>query len=308
MTTTRPFHFVLIAIFLLLSLTGCELVDWKARQDHDTLTDAGFEEHYLTLQEGGRIKYWVGGKGKPLLLLHGFGGTAISTWKREMLALNQDYQVIAPDLAWFGDSFSEGTPNLTTQTNAVWQILDAMKIEKVAVAGISYGGFITYNMMLNPERIDKSIIIASPGPLFSDADLQALCLRAGVEHPEQLFVPQNGNEVRRLFDHVFFEPKSMPDFVATDIYNSYFSPYRQEKADLIRSLVHDRTRIANLPTDNLPPSLLIWGDSDQIFPLRNGIALSHYLSTTLVVLPDTGHGVTNEQPQTVVRLLKSFLG
>ncbi|MCW8329315.1 alpha/beta hydrolase [Photobacterium sp. SDRW27] len=297
----------LILILVFITLTGCELVGWKAEQDKNSLEEAGYTEHFLTLADGGQMKFWVGGNGKPLLLLHGFGGTAISTWKKEMLELNQDYMVIAPDLAWFGDSYSNGSPNLNTQTDAVWQILDSLQVEKVNVAGISYGGFVTYNMMTTPERIEKSVIIASPGPLFSDGDLADLCVRAGVDKPEDLFVPQNSKEVRRLFDHVFYDKKRMPDFVADQIYQGYFAPWKSEKAALIQSLIYDRQRINQYPVADLPPSMLIWGDSDQIFPLKNGIELSEHINSAIVVIPKTGHGVTNEQPELVTKLLKSFL-
>lgn len=297
-----------IAIFLtLFTLSGCELVQWKKQHDHDQLYAQGYQEHLLNLEEGGQLKYWIGGTGKPLLLIHGFGGNAVSTWKEEMLELSKHYQVIAPDLAWFGESYSMGTPNLTTQTETIWQLLDALKIDKINVAGISYGGFITYNMMMQADRVEKSVIIASPGPLFSDADLEELCRRAGVEKPEQLFVPTNRDEVRRLFDNVFYEPKKMPDFVAEQIYSSYFSPYKKEKKVLIQSLVEDRNRISLADTATFPPSMLIWGDSDQIFPLKNGLALSQHLNSAIVVLPETAHGVTNEQPNTVTKLLKIFI-
>lgn len=297
----------LVLFILLFTLSGCEIVGWKAEQDKYTLEEAGYSEHYLTLTDGGVMKFWVGGTGKPLLLLHGFGGTAISTWKKEMLDLNKEYMVIAPDLAWFGDSYSNSAPNLATQTDAVWQILDSLQLEKVNVAGISYGGFVTYNMMMTPERIEKSVIIASPGPLFDDDDLAELCMRAGVDKPEDLFVPQNSSEVRRLFDHVFYEKKRMPDFVADQIYQGYFAPWRKEKKLLIQSLVSDRERIAQYPVADLPPSMLIWGDNDQIFPLNNGIELSEHMNSSIVVIPETGHGVTNEQPKLVTKLLKSFL-
>jgi len=309
MTNTPIFKLYrqLMLVLIFVSLTGCELVGWKAEQDKNTLEDAGYTEHFLTLADGGEMKFWVGGTGKPLILLHGFGGTAISTWKKEMLDLNQEYMVIAPDLAWFGDSYSNSAPNLSTQTDAVWQILDSLRIDKVNVAGISYGGFVAYNMMTTPKRIEKAVIIASPGPLFSDNDLIELCNRANVDKPEDLFVPQDSDEVRRLFDHVFYNKKHMPDFVAEQIYQGYFSPWKNKKVALIQSLVSDRERINQYPVKELPPSMLIWGDSDQIFPLKNGIELSEHINSSIVVIPETGHGVTNEKPELVTKLLISFL-
>ncbi|PSV99558.1 alpha/beta fold hydrolase [Photobacterium lipolyticum] len=307
MPTPKIYRHIIMLLVMIFALSGCELVNWKAQQDKDELVDVGYSERFLPLKEGGTLKYWVGGKGEPLLLLHGFGGTAISTWKKEMLALNQNYMVIAPDLAWFGDSYSNGQPNLTTQTEAIWQLVDHLNIDKVNVAGISYGGFVTYNMMTTPERISKSIIIASPGPLFSDRDLTVLCQRADVDEPEDLFVPKNSDQVRRLFDHVFYEKKHMPDFIADQIYQNYFAPWQTEKEALIKTLSNERERIAQHSPSQLPPSMIIWGDSDQIFPLKNGIKLSQYLEVPVVVIPQTGHGVTNEQPTVVVDLIRAFI-
>ncbi|MGC3836350.1 alpha/beta fold hydrolase [Moritella viscosa] len=102
----------------------------------------------MSLEEGGSLSYWRGGEGQPLLLLHGFGGNAITTWNKEMLALSKDYDVIAPDLAWFGDSFSAGKANLTTETQAIWQLVNQLQLDNINIASISYGGFITFNNVL----------------------------------------------------------------------------------------------------------------------------------------------------------------
>ncbi|MFT5879041.1 MAG: pimeloyl-ACP methyl ester carboxylesterase [Moritella sp.] len=293
--------------FCVFLLTGCELVRWKIDNDEGSLKDAGFAQHGLSLNEGGTINYWRGGQGEPLLLIHGFGGSAISTWKAEMLALSKDYQIIAPDLAWFGDSFSAGEANLTTETDAIWQLLDHLQISRTNVAGISYGGFITFNMMNKPERINKAVIIASPGPYFSDQDLAELNQRFAVDAAEDFFVPKNQQELRRLFDGIFVEPKMMPDFIADQIYQTYFATWHKQKIAMIQSLPADRDILLQQSTKDLPPTMLIWGEQDRIFPLANGIELSKKMSAPIVVLPNTAHGVTNEKPEAVVNLIKTFI-
>ncbi|WP_235865764.1 alpha/beta fold hydrolase [Photobacterium piscicola] len=287
--------------------TGCEVVRWKTEHDQSSLEKEGFSKHQITLKEGGKLTYWEGGQGQPLLLLHGFGGTAAATWKAEMLQLSKKYHIIAPDLLWFGESYSDNAAQLSTQTNAIWQLVDTLQLKKVDVAGISYGGFITYDMMLTPERINKAVIIASPGPLFSDDDLDDLVKRAGINSPEELFVPNSGDDVKRLYDNVFIEKKRIPDFIANQIYLDYFSQWKPQRTQLIKTLPNDRDRIQQYDPKKLPQALIIWGQNDQIFPLNSGIKLSKYIQAPIIVLPKTAHGITNEQPQITADLIDNFL-
>ena len=289
-------------------LTGCSIVRWKIDSDEDSLKSVGFEQHLMSLEEGGSLSYWRGGEGQPLLLLHGFGGNAVTTWKKEMLALSKNYDVIAPDLAWFGDSFSTGEANLATGTQAIWQLINQLQLDNVNIASISYGGFITFNMLNNTQdsRINKAIIIASPGPYFSDDDLAALNKRFAVDKPEDFFIPKNSDELRRLFGGIFVEPKMMPDFIADQIYQTYFATWHKQKIAMIQSLPADRDTLLEAPVSSTP-TLLIWGEKDRIFPVEHGIYLSKKIQAPLIVIPNTGHGVTNEQPDLVVRLIKTFI-
>ena len=168
-------------LLLTLLISGCSAVDIVDSKERAALQSVGFEQHQLMLKEGGELNYWQAGQGKPLLLIHGFGGSAVSSWQQVMLELSQDYQVIAPDLAWFGDSVSQGDPSLATQTQAVMQLIDKLELEKVNLVGISYGGFVTFDLMINEPKVDKAILLASPGVLFSDAELALMNQRFGVD-------------------------------------------------------------------------------------------------------------------------------
>ncbi|RDL28344.1 alpha/beta hydrolase [Photobacterium damselae] len=265
---------VILCGSLLTSLSGCEIVKWKGQYDTHSLKKQGFSEHSLLLKEGGTLNYWQGGQGEPLLLLHGFGGSASATWLATMQELSKHYYVIAPDLLWFGKSHSLGRSNLTTQTEAIWQLLDHLKVQRVNVAGISYGGFVTYSLMANPE---------------------------------ELFVPQDKSGIKKLYDQVFIKSPYIPDFIAEQIYDGYFKDWQPERESLLNTLTADRERLGKISTDTLPKTLLIWGEKDQIFPLENGIALSHYLQAPIVVFPETAHGITNEKPELTAKTIESFL-
>lgn len=60
--------------------------------------------HQLTLSDGATIAYLDEGDGPPLLLMHGFTGTARSHLGGLIDALKIDHRVIAPDLRGYGAS------------------------------------------------------------------------------------------------------------------------------------------------------------------------------------------------------------
>jgi valacyclovir hydrolase len=60
--------------------------------------------HRLTLGDGATLAYHDEGAGPPLLLMHGFTGTAHSHLGHLMAELSRDHRVIAPDLRGYGAS------------------------------------------------------------------------------------------------------------------------------------------------------------------------------------------------------------
>lgn len=295
-------------LLLTLLIGGCSAVDIVDSRETAALQKVGFEQSSMSLAEGGQLSYWQAGEGKPLLLIHGFGGSAVSSWQQVMLELSQDYRVIAPDLAWFGESVSAGTPSLATQTQAIMQLIGQLQLDSVNVVGISYGGFVTFDLMINEPKVDKAVLLASPGVLFSDNELALMNQRFGVDTPTQIFVPETPKQMRRLLDATFINFPWYPSFIDADIYDKYFAGHLAEKRLLIDSLPADRDRIAaDLLPETLPPSMLIWGENDKVFPLYSGIDLADYLKAPIVVIPDGAHGISNDYPEIVSDSIKAFV-
>src|SRR5260221_9083491 len=90
-----------------------------------------------------RIVYSEGGKGEPVVLVHGFSASADS-WNRFAGRLTRSYQVVAPDLPGWGASTrveneSYGYPK---QVERLRQFLSQSGLRRVHLVGHSMGGFI----------------------------------------------------------------------------------------------------------------------------------------------------------------------
>ena len=234
---------------------------------------------------------------RPLLVIHGFGGDALTNWAGQLSALAPERPLLLPDLLWFGRSSGQLTPSLQAQVQAMESILDLEGVDKVDIMGISYGGFVALGLLDQaPERVGRLILIDSPGPIFSPSDVQSMLHRHGLERPEDLFVPRDGDELQALLDAVMLDAPHMPRPVAKAIHAQWFAEHSDAQKRLLADLPRQRMRVDDLPIDALPaPPLVIWGAEDTIFPLSAGEELADALNGHLVVLEGAGHAPNVER-------------
>lgn len=91
-----------------------------------------------------RTNYQDVGSGAPVLLLHGSGPgvSAWVNWRGVLSSLQDEFRLVAPDLAGFGYS---DVPDGIQYSRAVWlrqivDFLDALKLDQVDVVGNSLAG------------------------------------------------------------------------------------------------------------------------------------------------------------------------
>ncbi|MCL5093586.1 MAG: alpha/beta hydrolase [Patescibacteria group bacterium] len=114
-------------------------------------------------KNGLKMAYFELGEGKPILFLHGWGGTALTYQKNlEFLALKN--KVIAPDLPFFGKS---GIPkkdwDLLDYADFLDSFLEHLNLEGVKVVGHSLGGGISLILGSKSERVSEIHAINSTG-------------------------------------------------------------------------------------------------------------------------------------------------
>jgi pimeloyl-ACP methyl ester carboxylesterase len=131
------------------------------------LTASGRAEDGTFDSDGVKIHYMVAGKGEPVLLIHGFGASALTNWVLPgiMRELAKDYQVVALDCRGHGRSGKPHDPKqygLPMAEDAV-RLLDHLKIAKAHVVGYSMGGGIAFHLAAcHPERV-RSVTVGGWG-------------------------------------------------------------------------------------------------------------------------------------------------
>lgn len=295
----------------LVLLAGCSLRATMSRSLQRTARHAGleaadlhtadFDLHYLRSTDPPAAA-------RPLLVLHGFGGDALSNWAAQLDTLAPVRPLLLPDLLWFGQSTAHVRPTLDAQAEAMLALLDAESVPAVDILAISYGGFVAFGMVERaPDRVGRLILVDTPGPLFSSADVQDLVDRHGVDRPEDLFLAETPEDLGALLTAVLHEPPHIPGPFLRAMHAQWFAVDHEPQRALLADLPRQRMLLEHLRLDPTEVPLVIWGAHDQIFPLAAGEALAEAIDGHLVVLHGAAHAPNIEQRGAFNATLRAYL-
>jgi pimeloyl-ACP methyl ester carboxylesterase len=115
------------------------------------------KDGYFTASDGLRIHYIEAGQGPPVVLIHGYTGTAQGNWFSNGVAeaLAKNHRVVAIDCRGHGKSDKPHDPAKygPQMFKDVLELMDHLKIDKAHVHGYSMGGFfVTALLVAAPER------------------------------------------------------------------------------------------------------------------------------------------------------------
>ncbi len=111
----------------------------------------------------GIVHYEVYGRGRPVLLLHGWLGSW-GLWQETMAYLGRYYRTYALDFWGFGESGKKrDTYAVQDFVSLVGQFMDRLGISQAPLVGHSMGGTVSLEVAIQyPERVSKVVIIGSP--------------------------------------------------------------------------------------------------------------------------------------------------
>ncbi len=254
--------------------------------------------------EGKRIHYETYGSGRPLLLLNGIM-MSCGSWKEFIEPLSAQNTLILLDMLDQGksDRMSCGYDH-SVQLRLVHALLDELGLEKVCIAGISYGSEVGLEYALDhPERVERLMLFnatAATGPwlgdigkawnLASDDGEKYYYTAIPVIYSPRFYREHNDwmeNRKKTLFP-VF----SNRDFIQAMIRLTDSSEGYDVSARL--GEVKCPTLIVSCSQDYLTPA-----EEQQYLAQR--IPDSHY-----VVIQDSGHASMYEQPMLFASLILGF--
>jgi pimeloyl-ACP methyl ester carboxylesterase len=111
----------------------------------------------------GIVHYEVYGRGRPVILLHGWLGSW-GLWQETMTYLGRYYRTYALDFWGFGESGKKReTYAVQDFVSLVDQFMDRLGIASAPLVGHSMGGTVSLSVAVQyPQRVSKVVVIGSP--------------------------------------------------------------------------------------------------------------------------------------------------
>jgi pimeloyl-ACP methyl ester carboxylesterase len=240
----------------------------------------------------GTLRYYEGGEGKTVVLLHGSGSQA-GDWHGVVPALVRRYHLLVPDLPGHGESGPvEGALPVGDLAESLGALLEARSPGRpVTLIGNSLGGWVSLLYALrHPDRVERVIGISSSG------------IFAVLKVP---FSPKDHDEARRLVAAIRGPYLPAPSDAELDelVKRVAAGPGARLVAGLRAEDFLD-TKAAEIRV----PVELIWGEEDGVLPLDYGRRLASLLpNARFHPLPRCGHMPQVHCPRELSRLLLDLL-
>ena len=246
----------------------------------------------------------------PLVLLHGTSAS-LHTWDGWTQALSKQRRVIRFDLPGFGltGPAPDADYSLQRYTRFVAATLDALKVERVVLAGNSLGGQIAWATALAfPQRVERLILVDAAGYAFRSQSVPIgfrIARLPGINRLMENVLP------RSLIEASLKNVYGKPAAITPELIDRYYELARREgnrRALAQRFEQNQPGQLADrIPTLHLPV-LILWGARDRLVPLENGEHFKQDIpGSELRVFEDLGHVPQEEDPQRTVQAVANFI-
>lgn len=264
-----------------------------------TVTVGPHQVHYL---EGGASK----GGSEPLVLLHGIFAEK-DHWVDFARPLTGRYHVIAPDLPGFGESgrLADQTYDYAAQTERLKDLLDALGVRRVHLAGNSMGGTIAALFAIQyPDRVSSVALIGAPHGIRSP---QPSRMDGLVDAGKTPLIAHTEAEFVQMMDLVFAKQPFMPYPI---LYTTEREALRNADSNLRlwNAQLKDRYLLDGRIAAVQQPTLVLWGEKDQVFDASGAELLRSRLTNARIeVLTGVGHLPMMEAPSATAQMYALFL-
>jgi pimeloyl-ACP methyl ester carboxylesterase len=240
------------------------------------------------------------GSGRPVLLLHGIGGSARSCTAAGSVLAEHGLRALCWDAPGYGESSDPAGPPDVDYPARVVAVLDELGLDRVDLFGTSWGGVIaTLVAGRHPERV-RSLVLADSTRGSGTTPAKAAAMRARV------------GELAEQGPHAFAAARA-PRVVARDCDRAVAAGVQAEMAKVRlpgyqpAAEFMATTDTAALLATLAVPTLVVVGEHDTV----TGVDESRLLADTipgarLVLVPGAGHAAVTERPAEVAAAMLEF--
>lgn len=291
-------------------LTRAKVVDWESVAQSVPHSN---RSHFINV-DSARVHYQEFGDSShpPIILIHGYTAS-VYVWKTVApIIADAGFHVIAVDLLGFG--YSEKPAwfdySIGSQARMISRFMDRLGIGQAVIVGSSYGGAIAATLALDyPARVGRLVLVDAV--INDDVKNHPVLRLASIPGVGEVITPflvdsrmflkmRMQNTLAPANHHMITDERIANvrrPLNAADAHHSVLATSRNWHAERIEKDAH----LINHPT------LLIWGDQDNVIPIENGYKLyGSIVHSRLVVFKNCGHVPQEEKSALFAELIIEF--
>ena len=262
----------------------------------------------------------AGPKNAPtLLLLHGYP-TSSHMFRNLIEDLSDKYHLIAPDYPGYGNSEQPSMANFEYSFDnmalLVEGLLEELKVEKYSIYLMDYGAPIGFRIAAKyPERVES--LIVQNGNAYEEGlrdfwiPIKKYWNDYSIENGKALEGFHAPDGLIWQYTHGVKNPEHIsPDNWRIDLQHLT----KAENPAIQLAMFYDyRTNVPLYPSwqeyfrVHQPPTLIVWGKNDYIFPAEGAHPYKRDLKNLEFHLLDTGHFALEEQGEEIANYIRRFL-
>jgi len=266
---------------------------------------------HLTTDDGVKLHYEEAGAGTPIVFVHEFAGD-LRSWDPQLSHFSRRYRCIAYNARGYPPSDVPESMERYSQERArddVLAVMDALKIQRAYVVGLSMGGFATLHFGIKYSARALGLVVsgcgygAVPSQREEFQRSSRANAKAMLEEGMAKFAATYGHNASRLQ----LRSKDPRGF---DRYIRYLSEHSAlGSANTMLGYQARRPSLYDLKTEMAgitAPTLVVAGDEDDA-TLEPGLLMKRTIPRAgLVVLPRSGHALNLEDPALFNRIVEEF--
>ena len=239
-----------------------------------------------------------------IIFIHGFPFNK-SMWDKQVDALKDNYRVIAYDVRGHGQS-DEGKEDFSIDSfvNDLVGLIDALKIDKVVLCGLSMGGYIALNAVeKHPKRFEA--LVLSDTQCIADAPEVKENRLNTIESIKKTGVADFAYEsIKKLFAPESFSTKKKEIAAVREM---IMNTSKHSLCNTLNALAERKETCSHLHKINMPVLIMV-GKEDKITTLAAARFMHENIKDSyLAILEQSGHVANMENPEEFNIQLKLFL-
>lgn len=254
-----------------------------------------------------QVHYEINGTGDAILILNGIM-MSTKSWEPFVNSLSKHNQLIRVDFLDQGQSSRlTGEYTQEIQVEVVLALLDHLKIEKINLVGISYGGEVSILFAsMHPSRVKRLLLFNT----------------AAYTSPWLAEIGHKWNSIGRLRDGKTYYQATIPVIYSPSFYEQKLEWMKKRETilnpvfsnpvflDAMERLTNSAEKYdaRNIIKNIKAKTLIVAADEDYLTPMPNQKELHQIIANSeLIIIPGVGHASMYEVPMLFASLVLGFV-